>query len=195
MVAMTKKEDIITLPNPHLREKSTRIREINDDTVQLIQNMTDAALDWEASRPHEVSAALAAVQIDAMERVIIVRSDFDDKENEDFTVLINPEIVKYEGNIVEDYEGCLSVKDIYGKVPRYSKIRVKAINSSGEEVRFKATGFLARVIQHEVDHTNGIVFIDHIKDKTEAFYKLNDKGDLVSLNYDEHIKDNTILWD
>ena len=195
MVAMTKKEDIITLPNPHLREKSTRIREINDDTVQLIQNMTDAALDWEASRPHEVSAALAAVQIDAMERVIIVRSDFDDKENEDFTVLINPEIVKYEGNIVEDYEGCLSVKDIYGKVPRYSKIRVKAINSSGEEVRFKATGFLARVIQHEVDHTNGIVFIDHIKDKTEAFYKLNDKGDLVSLNYDEHIKDNPLLWD
>lgn len=188
------KDDIITLPNDHLRQKSEKIREIDDVTLQLIKDMTGAAVDWEASRPHEISAALAAVQVDALQRVVIVRSDFDDKENNEFTALINPEIVKYEGAMVEDYEGCLSVKDIYGKVPRYSKIRVRATNIEGQEVRFKADGFLARVIQHEIDHTNGVVFIDHIKDNEKAFYRLDAKGELEPLDYDTHIKDNSILW-
>ena len=188
------KDDIITLPNGHLREKSAKVTEIDDATLTLIKEMTDAAIDWEASRPHEISAALAAVQIDSLQRVVIVRSDFDDKQNDHFTALINPEIVKYEGALVEDYEGCLSVRDVYGKVPRYNKIRVRAINLDGQEVRFKADGFLARVIQHEIDHTNGIVFIDHIKDSEKAFYRLDEKGELEPLDYDTHIKDNSILW-
>ena len=188
------KDDIITLPNPHLREKSVRIGAIDEQTEHLIQDMTSAAIDWENTRPPEISAALAAVQVDALKRIIIVRSDFEDKENSHFTALINPEIVKYEGAIVEDYEGCLSVKDIYGKVPRYNKIRVKALNTEGQEVRFKADGFLARVIQHEIDHMHGIVFIDHIKDATDAFYKLDAKGELEPLNYEKDIKDNPILW-
>lgn len=188
------KDDIITLPNAHLRERSAKVQAIDEATNTLIDEMTAAALDWEASRPHEISAALAAVQIDALQRVVIVRSDFEDKESNEFTTLINPEIVKYEGKLVEDYEGCLSVKDVYGKVPRYSKIRVKAINTEGQEVRFKAEGFLARVIQHEIDHTNGIVFIDHIKDSPKAFYRLDDTGELEPLDYDQHVKDNSILW-
>jgi len=189
------KDNIITLPNPHLRVKSTRVREITDDVQKLIGEMTNAALDWEASRPHEISAALAAVQLDIMEKIVIVRSDFDDKETREFTALINPEIVKYEGHIVSDYEGCLSVKDVYGMVPRHSKIRVKALDLAGNEVRFKAEGFLARVIQHEIDHTNGIVFIDHLRDSPDAFYTLDEKGELQSLDYDTHVKDNSILWD
>ena len=190
-----KKEDIITLPNIHLREKSTRVHVITDETRQLVDDMVSAALDWEDSRPHEISAALAAVQIDRLERAVIIRTDFDDKENRDFTILYNPEIVKYEGSTVEDYEGCLSVKDIYGKVPRYEKIRIKATDADGNEVRFKASGFLARVLQHEIDHTNGMVFIDHIKDSPEAFYKLDEKGELEPLDYEKHIKNNSILWD
>lgn len=191
----TTRNDIITLPNPHLRETSMRVSEINEKILGLIEEMTDAAVDWENSRPHEISAALAAVQLDRMDRVVIVRSDFDDKEEKSFTALINPEIVKYEGTIETDYEGCLSVRDVYGKVPRHTKIRVKAVNVDGEEVRFKAEGFLARVIQHEIDHTRGIVFIDHIKDQHEAFYTLDEKGELQPLDYDEHVKDNHILWD
>lgn len=190
-----KKEDIITLPNPHLREKSAKVRELSPEILRLIDDMTAAAIDWEASRPHEISAALAAVQIDRLDRVVIVRSDFEDKAADEFTALINPEIVKYEGKLVEDYEGCLSVKDVYGKVPRYTKIRVRATNTEGQEVRFKADGFLARVIQHEIDHTNGIVFIDHLKDSPSAFYRLDETGELEPLNYDEHVKDNSILWD
>jgi peptide deformylase len=190
-----KKEDIITLPNPHLREKSSRVHVITDDVIKLIDDMIKASLDWEDSRPHEISAALAAVQVDHLERVVIVRSDFDDKSARDFTPLINPEIVKFEGELISDYEGCLSVSKVYGKVPRYSRIRVKALDVQGNEVRFKADGFLARVIQHEIDHTNGIVFIDHIRDQHDAFYTLDDKGELQHLDYDTHIDENHILWD
>lgn len=189
-----KKEDIITLPNPHLRLKSERIHVITDDVKKMISDMTSAALDWEDSRPHEISAALAAVQIDSLKRIVVVRSDFDDKSDREFTALINPEVVKYEGAVVEDYEGCLSVKDIYGKVPRYSKVRIKALDQDGNEVRFKADGFLARVLQHEIDHTNGIVFIDHLKDKEDAFYKLDEKGELEPVDYEKSIKNSNILW-
>lgn len=189
------KENIITLPNPHLRQKSSRVHVVTDETRQLIKDMTDASIDWENSRPHEISAALAAVQVDRLEKVIIVRSDFDDKQIRDFIPLINPEIVKAEGKLIDDYEGCLSVKDFYGKVPRYSKIRVKALDADGNEVRFKAEGFLARVIQHEIDHTNGILFVDHIRDQIDAFYRLDAKGELKPLNYDEYVKDNHELWD
>ncbi len=190
-----KKENIITLPNPHLRQKSTRVHVITDDVKTLIADMTAASIDWEASRPHEISAALAAVQVDHLERVVIVRGDFDDKTNQEFIPLINPEIVKGEGPMIEDYEGCLSVNGFYGKVPRYGKVRVKAMDINGQEVRIKAEGFLARVLQHEIDHTNGIVFIDHIRDQTDAFYRLNDKGELDPLDYDTHVKDNADLWD
>lgn len=190
-----KKEDIITLPNPHLRQKSTRVHIITDDVKQLVTEMTDASLDWEDSRPHEISAALAAVQVDRLERVVIVRGDFDDKTNREFIPLINPEIVKGEGPMIEDYEGCLSVNGFYGKVPRYSKVRIKALDIAGNEVRIKAEGFLARVLQHEIDHTNGIVFVDHVRDQKDAFYRLNDKGELDPLDYDTYVKDNTDLWD
>lgn len=190
-----KKEDVISLPNPHLRQKSQRVHVVTEETEKLIEDLTSAALDWEASRPHEISAAIAAVQVDILERVVIVRSDFDHKDNQDFTALINPEIVKYEGDIVHDYEGCLSVKEVYGKVPRHSKIRVKALDINGNEIRLKAEGFLARVLQHEIDHTNGIVFIDHIKEDSEAFYRLDDRGELEPVDYDTRIKDNPVLWD
>lgn len=189
-----KKEDIITLPHHSLREKSSKVSVADESVKTLIKNMEDATLDWESSRPHEIGAALAAVQIDDHRRVVIIRSDFDDKESCDFTVLINPKIIKMEGEIVADHEGCLSVKDIYGLVPRHSKVRVKAQDSNGNEIRIKAEGFLARVLQHEIDHTNGILFIDHIKAKKDAFFTLNADGELEKLDYDKDVKDNSILW-
>lgn len=188
------RDDIITLPNSHLRQKSAKIHVVTDDVIKLADDMTSAALDWEDSRPHEISAALAAVQVDKLERVVIVRADFDNKSTRKFVTLINPEIVKYEGEVVEDFEGCLSVKGIYGKVPRHNKVRVKAISLDGEEIRMKAEGFLARVLQHEIDHCNGMVFIDHIKDKKDAFYTLDKKGELRPLDYDKDIAENSILW-
>lgn len=189
-----KKEDIITLPDPILRQKSEKVYSINAEIIKLINNMTSVALDWEDSRPHEVSAALAAPQIGQMKRVIIIRSNFEDKNIRDFTALINPEIIKFEGDIKKDFEGCLSVPDIYGEVSRYDKIRIKALDINGNEIRFKADGFLSRTLQHEVDHINGVVFIDHIRDGKNAFYKLDNKGELQPLDYDKYVKNNEVLW-
>lgn len=178
------KDDIITLPHASLRKRSERIHVINDETKQLIDDMKSAALDWEDSRPHEIAVALAAVQIDRLERVVIVRADFDDKNNREFVVLINPEVVKTEGEVVTDHEGCLSVKDLYGAVPRNNKVRVRAIDERGQEVRIKAEDFLARLLQHEIDHTNGLCFVDHIKDSQDAFFTLTDSGKLEPVSYD-----------
>jgi peptide deformylase len=153
-----------------------------------------AVIDWDKSRAHEVTVALAAVQIDSLLRLVIVRDDFDHGTPAKYTALINPEIMKYEGEIEYDYEGCLSIRSVYGYVPRHSKIRVKALDLDGKEIRFNATGFLSRVIQHEVDHTNGKLFVDHIKHTEDAFYKLTSKGDLVELDYEKDIKNSRILW-
>ena len=112
----------------------------------------------------------------------------------EFVALINPEIIKGEGGMTTDFEGCLSVNGFYGKVARHNRIRVKALDIDGNEVRIKADGFLARVIQHEIDHTNGVVFIDHIHDQRDAFYRLNAKGELDPLDYDTYVRDNHDLW-
>lgn len=188
------KDDIISLPNPHLRQKSQRVGVVTDGIRQVVQDMIDATIDWDKSRPHEVGVALAGVQIDHMYKVVVVRNNHEDKDDLTFTAFINPEIVKREGEVVEDFEGCLSVPDVYGKVPRHSKVRVKALNLSGKPFRVTAEGFLARIFQHEIDHTNGIVFIDHIKGKAEAFFKINDEGKLEPLNYDKAVRDNPVLW-
>lgn len=187
---MAKKDLIITLPNEHLRGKSQKVGIISNELRQIIKDMKDATLDWEASRPHEVGVALAAVQIDKPYRIIIIRSDFDDKKNRTFAVFINPEIVKKEGELKADFEGCLSVTDIYGKVPRYNKIRMRALDETGRAVRVKAEGFLARVLQHEVDHLNGLLFTDHIKDMPEAFFKLESDGKLANISYEDVKKTN-----
>jgi len=188
------KDDIIALPNEHLRERSKKIGLMSADIVQLIDDMKTATIDWEDSREHEVGVALAAIQVDIALRVVIVRNDFDNKSDRGFTVFINPVITKYEGSLEEDYEGCLSVPDIYGKVRRYNKVRVRALDENGREFRITAEGFLARVLQHEIDHTNGIVFVDHIKDQPGAFYKLNADGHLIKLDYEKDIRTNPILW-
>lgn len=190
-----KKEDIIALPNPHLRERSKKVGIITEDIKKYVSDMESATLDWEAARKHEVGVALAAIQVDIPLRIVVIRNNFDNKSDTSFTTFINPVITKHEGNIIEDFEGCLSVPDIYGKVPRYSKVRVKALDIHGKEFRVTVEGFPARVLQHEIDHTNGVVFIDHIHDTPHAFYKLSDNGELKQLNYDKDIKTNSILWE
>ncbi len=156
--------------------------------------MKRATLDWEDSREHEVGVALAAIQVDQPLRIVVIRNDFDNKKDKTFTVFINPEITKYEGALEQDFEGCLSVPDLYGKVPRHTKVRVRAQDEAGLYFRVTAEGFLARVFQHEIDHTNGIVFIDRIKEDPSAFYRLKSDGHLEKINYDKDVRTNSILW-
>lgn len=188
------KDDIITLPNPHLRQKSQRVGVVTPAIKKIVENMRAATLSWDASREHEVGVALAAVQIDKLYRIVVVRNDYNDKASQDFTVFINPEITKRAGQVVADFEGCLSVPNVYGKVPRHTKVRVKALDLDGREFRASAEGFLARIFQHEIDHTTGVVFIDHIRDNPEAFYHLAKDGSLELLDYEKDIKNNADLW-
>ena len=190
----TARDEIIRLPHQHLRERSKRVGLVDKSIQEIINKMAAATLDWEDSREHEVGVALAAIQIDTPLRIVIIRNDFDNKEDRTFKVFINPEVTKLEGEIVEDFEGCLSIADVYGKVPRYERVKVKAIDQHGKPMRITAEGFLARVFQHEIDHTNGKVFIDHIKDSPEAFYRLEPDGHLTELNYEKDIRNNEVLW-
>ncbi|HEX5455868.1 MAG TPA: peptide deformylase [Candidatus Saccharimonadales bacterium] len=189
------KSDIITLPHKSLRQRSKKIGIITDDIRKLARDMQEATLSWEDSRQHELGVALAAIQVNRPLRIIIVRNNFDNKGDRGFQVYINPQITKVYGDIIEDYEGCLSVKNIYGKVPRYNKIKIKALDMDGREVRLSAEGFLARVLQHEIDHTKGKVFIDHIKDKPDSFFELEEDGSLEPLDYEKEVKDNSGLWE
>ncbi len=187
------KDDIIALPNPHLRQKSQRVGVITDQIKRIVADMEAATVDWDKSRDHEVGVALAAIQIDQLYKIVVVRNNYDNKDDYTFTVFINPEITKLEGEIVADFEGCLSVPNIYGKVPRYTKVKVKAKDLNGKDFRVTAEHFLARIFQHEIDHTNGVVFIDHIKDSHEAFYALDEAGKLQPLDYQD-VEKNPILW-
>ena len=94
-----KKENIITLPNPRLRQKSNKVSFVDDEIKKIIDDMVSVSIDWEDSRPHELSAALAAVQIDRPEKITIIRDEFEDKATRTFTALINPKIIKRSDSI------------------------------------------------------------------------------------------------
>lgn len=191
---MSAKDLLISLPNKHLRQPSKRVSVVDNVVKAVIKDMEAATLEWEEGREHELGVALAAIQIDKPYKIVIVRNNFEDKQDKSFSVFINPQIVKLEGEVEEDFEGCLSITDVYGKVPRHSKVRIKALDETGREVRVRAEGFLARVFQHEIDHTKGVVFIDYLKDNPGAFYKLNSEGKLEKLAYDK-IRSSGILRD
>ncbi len=188
------KQEVIVTPDPRLRMKSTKVKANDPEVHEIVRQMIESCIDWEDEHEFELSAAMAAPQLGYNKRIIVVREDMSDKSNAEFIALLNPEVIKTEGKTLYDYEGCLSVPTIYGKVPRPAKARIKAQLEDGTEVRLKASDFLARTLLHEIDHLNGILFIDHVKDQEDAFYKLNDKGDLEPLDYDKYIKDNKDLW-
>jgi peptide deformylase len=186
---------IITTPDPRLREKSEKVSTIDDEVLDTIASMRKLSLEWEKEHPYELSAAMAAPQMGVLKRIIIVRDDMENKDKATFTALINPVVIRAEGKIKKDYEGCLSVPSIYGMVPRPTKVRVKAKLEDGTEVRIKATDELARTLLHEIDHLDGILFIDHIRDDSKAFYKMDDSGELVPIkDYETEIRDNENLW-
>lgn len=185
---------IITTPDPRLREKSKKVGKATDEARKIVDEMVKASLEWEKEHPYELSAAMAAPQLGFNTRIIIVRDDMEDKKNTTFTALLDPEVIKTEGKMLKDYEGCLSVPTIYGLVPRPDKARIKAKLIDGTEVRIKATGTLTRTLLHEIDHLDGVLFIDHIKDDKDAWFELDKKGDIVPIDYETRVKGNKELF-
>ncbi|HBG81435.1 TPA: peptide deformylase [candidate division CPR2 bacterium] len=161
---------IITLPDKILRSKSEEINDINSEILELAHEMADTIESY--SSEYEAGVALAAVQIGIPKRMIVL------KEDEEYIALINPIIIKKSKTENEDLEGCMSVPKKYGMIMRSKSIKVKAKNLEGKDIKIAAEGMFARILQHEIDHLNGILFTDYLKDSSQI-YTLNSRGKLV----------------
>ena len=154
---------ILTYPNPELRKKFAPVTIISDSTRGLIQDMAETMY----AAP---GVGLAAPQIGVHQRVIII--DISGKnEPPDLIVAINPIIIHAEGESYEE-EGCLSVPDYAANVRRHARVIVKALDPDGVERTWKAEDLLAIAFQHEIDHLEGILFVDHLSSlKRELFQR------------------------
>ena len=159
--------------------KSKRIGFVDDSIRKLAEDMIETTINWD--HDSEFGAALAAIQIGEPLKLTVVRNDFDDPKNQEFTTLVNPEIVKSSVERVNDIEGCLSVPGIYGRVSRPLKVKIKAQDENGDPIRLSLEGFPARVLQHEIDHMNGIIFLDHIDDSSQLF-NIDKNGSLMPIS-------------
>lgn len=153
---------IVTYPASVLREKAKKISAFDDALRELAEDMAETMYDAQG-------VGLAGNQIGVARRIVVI--DVSAQENEGkYIVLINPVISEGEGS-VPDKEGCLSVLEYDAKVERFQKIRVTAQNQEGKELNFIAEDRFARIIQHEVDHLHGTLFIDRISSLKRAMYK------------------------
>ena len=142
---------ILHYPDKRLRTIAKEVSKVDDETRLLVKNMFETMYD-------APGIGLAATQIDHHERIIVIDIT-NDKSNP--ICLINPEIIEKDGEI-EWEEGCLSVPKYYESVKRANKIKVRALNEMGETYEIEADELLSVCIQHEMDHLNGILFVDHL---------------------------------
>ena len=162
--------DVVTIPNENLRKKSIEV-DLNFVRSSEAQKLFD---DMIITMYKDDGIGLAAPQVSKNIRVCIIGKEalkqdkYNTLDNNQDLILINPNWQKINKKTYTDLEGCLSVPKTYGKVKRYRQINVEALNRNGEKIKFEANNFFARVIQHEVDHLDGILFID----KATGIYKV-----------------------
>jgi peptide deformylase len=144
---------VVKWPEPVLLKKATKVTEFNDDLRQLVEEMFESMYAAQG-------IGLAAPQIAISKRLTVIDVSFK-KNPEEKLVLINPEIIEREGKQVEE-EGCLSLPEIREKVQRAAKVKVRAQDINGEWFEVEGEELLARAIQHEIDHLDGVLFIDRL---------------------------------
>lgn len=154
--------EILKYPDPKLKKKSLPIEKIDDDLLQLIKNMAETMY----AAP---GVGLAAPQVGCPLRLAIIDITHAD-EKKDMIVLINPEIVSVEGECTWD-EGCLSVPDYNEEVKRKEKVVVRYQDLQGNKCEIAGEGLLAIALQHEIDHLDGVLFIDRISSLKRALYR------------------------
>ena len=137
-----------------LRKKAFPIQEITEVERKLVEGMLVAMY----AAPNGIG--LAAPQVGVLKRLIVIDINRNDPASRPL-MLINPEIESLEGESIAE-EGCLSIPDVTADIKRAEKAVVTALNMDGEEIRVEGEGFLARALQHEIDHLNGVLFIDHV---------------------------------
>lgn len=143
---------ILRFPDPRLQQVASPVTRVDDSIRELVRDMADTM--YEAP-----GIGLAATQIDVHLQVVVM--DLSEERNA-LQVFINPEIVERGGELAVHEEGCLSVPGIYENVERPGKITVRALNAQGEPFTVQADGLLAVCLQHEIDHLNGRVFVQHL---------------------------------
>jgi peptide deformylase len=163
--------EIITLPQPVLRQKARKVTDFGPELQQLIDDMIETMRE-------APGVGLAAPQVNVPRRVIVV--EFGDEEDEEVPprlyAVINPEIVRFSPETVSGVEGCLSIPGLVGTVERPEVITVKGHNRQGKPIKIKAQGWLARIFQHEIDHLDGILFVD----RAENIWKAEERTDEVA---------------
>ena len=152
---------ILTHPHPVLRQKAQPVTVFDDKLKELVADMGETMF----AAP---GVGLAANQIGLPIQVVVV--DYTTADGKAVLALINPELSGGEGDVVDD-EGCLSVRDYHARVKRFHKIHVKAQDVEGRPLEFDAEDRFARIIQHEVDHLSGTLFLDHLSPLKRALYK------------------------
>jgi len=160
--------DIVAFPEPSLKKASVAIETIDDELKTFIEDMGETMF-------HDAGVGLAAPQVGINRRVIVYNphaaEEQQDPEDKTFTALINPEIVsKSKETFISESEGCLSVVDYRSDVRRHSSVTVRGMNIDGETIEFDAQGLMSVIMQHEIDHLDGILFIDRISALKRAMY-------------------------
>ncbi|MCH8893041.1 MAG: peptide deformylase [Chloroflexi bacterium] len=156
--------DMRLLPDPILRKQAKKVAKVTPQLKKLVENMVETMRD-------QRGVGLAANQVGSLQKVAVIETP----EMEEPMVLINPEIMKTEGDRQVE-EGCLSVPGYRGMVNRSEKVRVKAMGLDGKIYRVNADELLAQALEHEIDHLNGILYIDHLVDR-DSLYKVTYEPD------------------
>jgi peptide deformylase len=154
---------IVTLPDPVLRKKARKITDFGPEIQALIDDMVETMRE-------APGVGLAAPQVGISSRLIVV--EYGDEEDEEapkkLYVVLNPEIVRTDTEVVSGVEGCLSIPELVGNVERFESVTVRGFNRRGQPLKIKAKGWLARIFQHEIDHLEGVLFVD----RTEEIWKV-----------------------
>lgn len=158
--------EILTYPDPRLKREAEPVEELTDEIKELINDLRDMMI----SSGHSVG--IAATQVGALHRVVVINAALGRKPsvNHGELVLINPEIIQYEG-ISASREGCMSVPEYTGNVNRAEKVAVQYRNEDFEPRVIEAEGFEAVILQHEIDHLDGILFIDRVISRKKDLFR------------------------
>ncbi len=165
------KLNILRYPDPKLHIVAKPVAVVDARIQRLVDDMLETMYDADG-------VGLAATQVDVHERVIVIDTS---EARDDPRVLINPELVSQSEEMSFSDEGCLSVPQIYDKVKRHSRVRVRALNRAGETYEFDAEGLLSVCVQHEMDHLMGRVFVEYLSSlkrdriKTKMIKKIRDE--------------------
>lgn len=164
---------IITVPNPLLRQKAAPVDRFDESLRQLIGELKETLEKALIPETGSQGVGLAAPQIGVSRRIILAKKIKKRRQTGETVVLVNPEIFKASTQRELGIEGCLSVPNTYGHVRRHLWIKIKALGEKGQKREFKAEDFYARIIQHEIDHLNGVLFTDKVVGKLYTAQELD----------------------